>query len=135
MTRMVWPLQDGRPIIRVELPFPNSRPAMRTLLADTGAGTTRSEFELLLDEEDCLLSGAFPCDPVRLRGAYDGSFPVYLVRIRIPGISEVQEVRAIGVSATPSGLDGIACFRFLNQFRFGNFEGQGSFGLEHLPSN
>lgn len=132
MTRSVWPLKDGRPIIRVDLPLPNGGSTARTLLADTGAGTARSEFELVLDEEDCLLTGAFPCDPVRLRGAYEGVFRVYLLCVRVPGIPEDQDVRAIGVEKTPAGLDGIACFRFLNRFRFGNFGDPDLFGIENL---
>lgn len=130
MTRAVWPLQDGRPVIRLELHLPNGTSAARTLLADTGAGTARSEFELVLDEEDCLLSGAFPCDPIQLRGAYEGVYPVYLLCVRVPWMQEDQDVRAIGVERTPSGLDGIACFRFLNRFTFGNFGDREQFGIE-----
>ena len=30
----------------------------------------------------------------------------------------------------PRGLDGLACFRFLNRFSYGNFGDPGQFGLE-----
>jgi hypothetical protein len=132
MTRSIWPLRNGRPTIQIELPLPDGKTVARTLLADTGAGTTRSEFELVLDEEDCLLGGAFPCDPIQLRGAYAGTFPVYLLSIRVPGIPEDHDVRAVAVEKTPAGLDGIACFRFLNRFSFGNFGNREQFGIETM---
>jgi hypothetical protein len=39
-------------------------------------------------------------------------------------------VPAVGVPDPQNDFDGIACFRFLNRFTYGNFGDQGSFGLE-----
>jgi hypothetical protein len=102
----------------------------RDLLADTGAGTTNAGFELLLEESDCLLCGGIPARPIVLGGAYMGSHPVYLVRVQVSGLAFDHHLRVVGVSAPPSGLDGIACFRFLNRFTYGNFGDPGQFGLE-----
>ena len=41
-----------------------------------------------------------------------------------------QIVRVIGVPSPPNGFEGIACFRFLNRFNFGNFANPEQFGLE-----
>jgi hypothetical protein len=38
-------------------------------------------------------------------------------------------VHAVGVPTAPPGLDGIACFRFLNRFTYGNFGNPNEFGL------
>lgn len=130
MPRAVWPLADGRPVVQVELHTPEVRSAIRTLLADTGAGTIRSEFELILDEDDCLLCGGRPFQSVKLRGAYHGTFPVYLIHVRIPVLGQDRYFRAAGVRTLPPGLDGIACFRFLSRFTFGNFGSRDQFGIE-----
>jgi hypothetical protein len=39
-------------------------------------------------------------------------------------------MRAVGVPNAPKGLDGIAGFRFLNRFTYGNFGNALEFGLE-----
>jgi hypothetical protein len=105
------------------------------LLADTGAGARRATFELVLDEADCLVCGGNPLARVTLSGAYVGRqlpapFPTYAVPVLLPGLGFVQNLRAVGVPSTPKGFEGIACFRFLNRFTYGNFGDVGQFGLE-----
>lgn len=130
MPRAVWSLAGGRPVVQIELHIQEGRTATRTLLADTGTGTQRSKFELILKEEDCHLCGGRPFQAVNLRGAYDGEYLGYLIHVRIPSLGQNRHVRALGVTTPPPGLDGIACFRFLNQFTFGNLAGPESFVLE-----
>lgn len=103
---------------------------VRNLLADPGAGSQFSGFELILDEHDCLLCGGNPLQPVTLGGAYTGSFPIYLLPIQVPALGFAQNVRAVGVPSVLAGFDGIACFSFLNRFHYGNFGNPGLFGLE-----
>src|SRR6266542_2996429 len=122
MPRAQWPLLHDRPIIQVILVLvQGGQPLVRNLLADTGAGTAQSGFELLLDEQDCLLCGGIPLQGVVLGGAYVGSYPVYLVQVRIPMLGFDQAVPTVGIPAAPAGFDGIACFQFLNRFTYGNF--------------
>ena len=102
----------------------------RTLLADTGAGNAQAAFEFLLDENDCLLCGTWPSYMMPLGGAYTGSYPVYLIQIEIPLLGVAGDFRTVGVPNPPKGLDGIACFPFLNRFTYGNFGNQSEFGLE-----
>jgi|SRR5258708_870960 hypothetical protein len=131
MPRAQWRLHHGRPVIEVTLTLvPSGQQVARRLLADTGAGATIAGFELLLDEQDCLLCGGIPAQGVGLGGAYVGSFPVYLVRVRLPHLGFDQTVPAVGVPTTPKGLDGIASFAFLNRFTYGNFANRTEFGLE-----
>src|SRR5207245_2475978 len=87
---------------------------MRDLLADTGAGRSQGSFELLLNESDCLSCGGQPIYTVPLRGAYSGSFTVYLLPVRVPQLGFSQDVSAVGVRGVLPGFDGIAGFRFLN---------------------
>jgi hypothetical protein len=100
------------------------------LLADTGAGAQNISIDLVLEEHDCLLCGVVLFPPIRLGGAYAGSFPVYELRVQIPALGFGRAVRAVGVSSTPAGFDGIACFRFLNRSTYGNFGDPSQFGLE-----
>ena len=131
MPRAQWPLLHDRPIIQVILGLvQGGQQVARNLRADTGAGTAQSGFELLLDEHDCLLCGGIPLQGALLGGAYTGSYPVYLVQVRIPLLGFDQAVPAVGVPAGPAGFDGIACFQFLNRFTYGNFADPGQFGLE-----
>ncbi len=126
----VWRLHRHRPTIEVILtPGIPGQQLVRRLLADTGAGTAQSGFELALDEHDCLLCGGIPLHGVVLGGAYSGSFPVYLVQVRIPALGFDHSVPVVAVPAVPAGFDGIACFRFLNRFMYGNFADPGGFGL------
>jgi hypothetical protein len=131
MPRVDWSLRKGRPCVQVVLTLAQGgQPMVRNLLADTGAGSLSSTFDLLLDEDDCLLCGGNPLVPITLGGAYAGSFPVYLLPVQIPALGITQNVRAVGVASVPPGFDGIACFRFLNRFSYGNFADPGSFSLE-----
>ena len=131
MPRVLWPLQSGRPCIQIVLTLdPGGQPFPRSVLADTGAGSSKGNFDLILDEDDCLLCGGLPGSSVILGGAYVGSFPIYDLAVQLPGIGFTAHVRVVGVPSVPAGFDGIACFRFLNRFHYGNFGDPGSFGLE-----
>jgi hypothetical protein len=107
-----------------------AQPLVRELIADTGAGTAQAGFELILQESDCLLCGGIASHPVSLGGAYTGSFPVYVVRIQIPALSFDHYLRAAAVPVCPTGYGGIACFRFLNRFTYGNMGDPTRFTLE-----
>ncbi len=88
MPRIEWPLRHGRPCVEVILTLAQSgQPLPRILLADTGAGSQLAGFELILDEDDCLLCGGIPATSVLLAGAYSGSFPTYVLSIRLAGLS------------------------------------------------
>ena len=58
------------------------------------------------------------------------SFYLYLLRVRIPELGFDNYLRAVGVPTLPSGFAGIAGFRFLNRFTYGNFGNPGEFALE-----
>lgn len=125
-----WPLHSDRPAVQIVLPLPGgSPPVIRRLLADTGAGAAQDPFELVLDEVDCLMCGAKPFKMINLGGAYLGSHPVYLISVEIPSLNFKENVLAVGVAAPPKDFDGIACFRFLNRFTYGNFGDPIQFGL------
>jgi hypothetical protein len=100
------------------------------LLADTGAGSRISTFELILDEDDCLLCSGVPDVSVGLGGAYSGVFPTYDLPVQIPALGFDQPLLAVGVPSLPAGFDGIACFPFLSRFTYGNFGHPDQFGLE-----
>ena len=121
MPRAMWPLHQGRPRIDVVLARAAGATQMsRSLLADTGAGSQRAVFELVLEESVCLACGGIRMGLVQLAGAYTGPFPIYSVRVLIPQIGFGDRVRVVGVSTIPPGLDGVAGFRFLNRFTYGN---------------
>jgi hypothetical protein len=109
---------------------PGHQRVKRNLLADTGAGPARAPFELLLAELDCRLAGGKPAEPVVLGGAYAGLFPVYRVQMEIPELAFRRSIRVGGVPTVPAGFGGIAGFRFLNRFTYGNFGDPTRFGLE-----
>jgi hypothetical protein len=67
---------------------------------------------------------------VTLGGAYVGSFPLYDVAVQIPALGFARNLRVVGVPSAIAGFDGIACFRFVNRFQYGNFGDAGTFGLE-----
>jgi len=100
------------------------------LVADTGAGSRNSTFQLILEETDCVLCGGNPYTTTTLGGAFVGSFPIYVIPVRIPALGFDQNLRAVGVPSVPAGFDGIACFGFLNRFTYGNFGDPSQFGLE-----
>jgi hypothetical protein len=131
MPRVQWPLWHGRPRVEVVLTLAQGgQPLPRTLLADTGAGSQASDFQLILDEDDCVLCGGNPLPHIQLGGAYSGSFPMYAISVQLPALGFVQDLRAVGVPSVPAGFDGIACFGFLNRFAYGNFGDPSQFGLE-----
>ena len=130
MPAVQWPLHMGRPMIEVDLSLP-SPPHVATcrLVADTGAGSEHAVFQLIMDEQDCLAFGGVPLGRVQLRGAYVGVFPLYLVQVGIARLHFDEFVEVVGVGHPPSGFDGIACFKFLDRFHYGNFAKSGFFGL------
>lgn len=129
--RGAWTLVNGRPVVQVDFALAeNGGAARRTPLADTGDGSNLSEFELILAEEDRRQFGGQVFSSVVLGGAYDGHCPVYLLQASIPSLGFSEDVRAVGVELPPSGLDGIACFPFLNSFEYGNFGSRDQFGLQ-----
>src|SRR5437773_6684972 len=130
MPRVQWPLRHGRPCVQIVLTLTQGgQPLPRTLLADTGAGSRTGKFELLLEEDDCLLCGGFPFPSVTLAGAYAGSFPIYDLPVQLAALGFNKPVRAVGVPSVPAGFDGIACFGFVNRFTYGNFGDPNQFGL------
>jgi hypothetical protein len=102
----------------------------RILLADTGAGSRRVPFELMPDETDCLRCGNLTGSSVFLGGAYSGRYRVYVVPAQIPALGFAQNIPVVGVPSVPTRFNGIAAFRFLNRFTYGNFGDPGQFGLE-----
>jgi hypothetical protein len=100
------------------------------LLADTGAGTGDSNYESILEAADCLVAGGHAGEPIKLRGAYRGQFPFYLLRVLIPALGFDQMVPVVVPPVGLPGFDGIAAFRFLNRFTYGNFGKPTQFGLE-----
>ena len=131
MAREQWPLVYEQPTIQVVLTLARGgQKTTRTLLADTGVGTALAPFELLLDENDCLLCGGVPAQTLSLGGAYSGSYPRYFMRVEIPQLHFDHFLFAVGVPTVPLRLDGIACFRFVNRFTYGNFGNPDEFGLE-----
>jgi hypothetical protein len=126
-----WRIQNDRPVIEVRLPLPGgAQELIRRLVADTGAGTRQSVFQMILEESDCSHCGGIFMGNVQLGGAYRGSFPVYLVRVHIAQLDFDEPVPVVGVSQVPKGFDGIAAFRFLNRFHYGNYGKPDYFGLE-----
>ena len=129
MTPVKWPLRSRRPTIELTLPHAKGK-RLRRLIADTGAGSDQAAFELLLREADCQRPADTLIGQVQLVGAYVGWFNVYSIDIRIPKLKFADSVSVVGVPRVPDGFDGIACFKFLNRFHYGNFSDPGIFGLE-----
>jgi hypothetical protein len=133
MARMTWPLNRGRPAVEIELVLPDSADAhRRLLLADTGAGPDAAPFELLLDEQDCVNSAHSSGHLVHLSGAFSGEFRCYVVELRVPQLDFTVVTTAVGINRPPEGFDGIAAFRFINRFIYGNFGRPDQFGLEPM---
>jgi hypothetical protein len=131
MPRVTWRLHGGRPSVEVILTHTTGgQTVTRTLLADTGAGAVKSPFELLLHDADCLSCGAPSLSKVRLGRAYRGQHPAYRIRVRVPGLGFDQDLPVVGITSLPTGFDGVACFRFMNRFTYGNFGNFNEFGLE-----
>jgi hypothetical protein len=102
------------------------------LLADTGAGSDRTGMELILSEADRHRFSVGSAGTLRLGGAFTGSFPAFWVNVSVPalGFSDLCIAVAVPSSQLPHPLRGIACFRFLNRFTYGNFADPDQFGLE-----
>lgn len=131
MPRAQWPLNEGRPAVQIILTLAlDGQTSLRTLLADTGAGSHKAGFDLLLEEDDCILCGGVALSAVTLRGAYSGTFPVYALNIQLPTLGFAKPLRVAAVPSVPGGFDGIAGFSFLNRFQYGNFGDPTHFGLE-----
>ena len=137
MARATWSLNRGRPAVEIELvERGSSRTHTRRLLADTGAGPNTAPFALLLDEQDCLSFARRAGHLIRLSGAYAGDFRLYLVEFRIPQLNHAaMTTTVVGIARPPKGFDGIAAFRFLNRFSYGNFGHPSQFGLESSDGN
>jgi hypothetical protein len=131
MPRAQWSLAGGRPAVQIVLTVAMTKqPLSCTLLADTGAGAASAGIELILREGNCRRCEGFTLGLVRLGRAYAGRFPTFSLHVQLPALGFNDYVRAVGVPSGPSGLDGVACFPFLNRFTYGNFGDPGSFGLE-----
>jgi hypothetical protein len=131
MPRAVWPLRLGRPRVEIVLDTPSTGlTSPRDLVADTGGGSLQSPFELILTERDCLSGGGSLITIVRLGGAYSGPYPLYFLRIQVPQLGFDQNLHVVGVPVPSSGFDGLAGFRFLNRFAYGNFGDSNQFGIE-----
>jgi hypothetical protein len=131
MPRVTWPLRHGCPSIRVVLTLAAGSQALSLfLLADTGAGSSTSQFELILEESDCLLCGGNSIATVSLGGAYTGRFPLYVLPVQIPELGFDVPVGVAGVPTNQKGFEGMAGFPFLNRFTFSNFGNPAEFGLE-----
>jgi hypothetical protein len=129
MPRVTWPLLNDRPNVRVVV-LHDGQPATLDLHADTGAGSNSSAFELILLESDCLLFGTPARSHVSLTGAHAGIHFLYWVHVRIPALAFDDVLSAVGVDAVPDGFRGVAGFRLLNRFDYGNFGNPAHFGLE-----
>ena len=68
--------------------------------------------------------------PVSVSGAFSGNHPAFDMNLEIPALGYSGQVVAVGVPYLPPDSDGIACFRFLNRFTYGNFGDKNAFGLE-----
>jgi len=136
MPRATWLLQSGSPVIQVALvePLTGFR-AARTLLADTGAAPRHSPFELVLGRGDAQRFGVTqPGGLVSVGGAIAGQFSLCALLIEIPALGLSRTVSALSVPglSLPHKAEGIAAFRFLNAFCYGNFGDANVFGLESL---
>jgi hypothetical protein len=131
MPRVTWPLLGDRPCARVVVVALDGQATAIDLHADTGAGAASSAFDLLLLESDCWQWGR-PANPpvVTLTGAHAGYFYLFQVRVQIPALAFDDVLSVVGVSAVPDGFRGVAGFRFLNRFSYGNLGDPALFGLE-----
>ena len=130
MPRVTWPLLNDRPAVRIDVVLSGQLTTL-DLHADTGAGAASSAFDLLLLQSDCWLCGRPTGSLAYLGGAHAGG-PYYLfwVRIRIPALAFDADLTAVGVPTVPTGFRGVAGFRLLNRFDYGNFGNPAQFGLE-----
>lgn len=133
MPRACWQIQHGRPVIEVTFyPPGHGQEVSRVLLADTGGGTLYSAWDLILTEGDCQLLNHGDVSPITLSGAFAGTFSTFYVHAAIPALGTSHTLVAVAVPAGrfSLGIDGIAGFRFLNTFHYGNFGDGTQFCLE-----
>lgn len=133
MPRQTWLLQKDVPVIEVQLleQFTGLW-VNRVLLADTGAGPRFSPFEIVLSHADIARFSMEESGSVGVSGALQGRLQVHKVQLQISALSINRYVSALSAPASSllMGLDGIAAFRFLNSFSYGNFGSASEFGLE-----
>jgi hypothetical protein len=131
MPRVLWPLRHDQPCVEIVLPLGTSgQEVVRHLLADTGAGTVRAGFELILAEADCLQAGASSRKGLPWE---EPSWAPTLCTSSAFGFRVWRLTTAsaqLGLPALPPALEGLAGFRFLNRFSYGNFGNPSQFGLE-----
>lgn len=133
MPRVCWSHRGGRPVIELTFHPPyNGGEFTRTLLADTGAGSLLSSWDVVLSAEDCRNLQLGEYTVARLGGALTGAFPTYFVEAIIPSLRITRLIIAVAIPAAqlPPHIDGIAGFRFLNAFTYGNFGDGTQFCLE-----
>ncbi len=133
MPRQTWLHHRDVPIIEVQLLEPFTGLWMsRKLLADTGAGPRFSPFEIVLSHADIARFSIEESGSVGVSGALQGQLQIHKIQLQIPALNVNRFVGALSAPASSllMGLDGIAAFRFLNLFSFGNFGNPGEFGLE-----
>jgi hypothetical protein len=90
--------------------------------------------DLVLTESDRRQFSAGQEGTLRLGSAFTARFLSFWVPISIPALGFRALCIAVAVPSSrfPVQLQGIACFRFLNRFTYGNFGETDQFGLE-LP--
>ena len=130
MSPVSWPLHDGRPAIEFAVSTTAGDEMIRRLVADTGAGAQAAPFELILHQDDCRQCGGILVFQVQLGGAYSGMFPVSMVDVRISALNFDEPVPVVGVTDLPPNFDGLAGFKFLNHFDYGNRGDPGGFTLD-----
>jgi len=129
--RASWPLRSGRPCIEVVLwRTADGTDYPRVLLADTGAGAADLDVELILAESDCLTCSRRRAGHTSITGAFAGYYSLFEIRVCVPVIGFDQIVIAAGVRSISRNFDGVAGYRFLNRFTFGNFGLRDQFGIE-----
>ena len=132
MPRVTWPLLNHRPSVRIDVVAVDGQSSTTfDLHADTGAGAASSAFDLILLESDCWSFGNPSGSFMHLTGAHAGGpYWLFHVRVQIPALSFATSLTAVGVPAVPDGFRGVAGFRLLNRFDYGNFGNPAQFGLE-----
>ena len=107
MPRITWPLVNDRPNVRVILTS-RGQPTTLTLLADTGAGSNKEVFDLILEVRACRQCGFAVGWDVSLSGGYGGRFPLYALRVQVPALRFDADLLAVGVRVVPDSFDGTA---------------------------
>src|SRR5215213_3159371 len=97
MPPVTLPLLHDRPSVRVVLTSAGGQPTAFDLLADSGAGSNSSPYELILRESDCWSYGAPAGFLVTLSGAFAGNYLLFRVIVRIPALGFVADLPVVGV--------------------------------------